>query len=176
MIGIPAAPTPTWMAADLEPPDPDILDVFGMIRVEVWRRRAIHDAAPVFAQVDWRPGWTKGARSYGGIEVGARNDTERASVGLAILQQHEIDEGGRVPGPVPDFESPDELRMALLTAIRQVWTTKRRRPRLPDVAGYFSRDPLLPKSNAKGLDQRIRRAGLDWKELLRDGKPPRSER
>lgn len=77
----------------------------------------------------------------------------------------------RIPGPEPDFESPDELHAAVVTAIRSEWALRKRRPRLRDVAGFFTKDPLLPRSTADSLDQRIRRAGLNWKALLREGMP-----
>src|SRR4051812_28169621 len=100
-----AAPCPFWGFQVPNPGDYDLFDAAGLLRVAVWRWRAIHVEANVFAQVDWRPGWDHEAYSFGGVTPGRANDTARANEGLAILQHEAL---GVRPVGSTDIETTDE--------------------------------------------------------------------
>jgi len=102
------------------------------------------------------------------------DDVEKAIHGLELLGlvRDELEAARkRAPGPIPDFKDADELRAAVITAVRAEWLRTKEKPTLPRIARYFSRHPKLPSANGASLGKRLKRAGLDWDRLLREGEP-----
>jgi hypothetical protein len=154
----------------------DVVWTFGhasgaAVQLAAYRARVTRGDGSVHARGDWRPGWPDVKYSYGNVVPGRKNDVQSAAIGLALLVDFQESQR-KQPGPVPDFKDPDELRGAVVTAVRAEWKRTGSKPTLPRVARYFSRQPTLPSSTGESLGKRIKRAGLDWEELLEEGKPP----
>lgn len=105
--------------------------------LEAWRRRAFHDPSPVFAQVDWRPGWTEEVYSFGGVVPTGKNDISRAQQGLKIMQWEPSK--GRPKGS-GTYSNGGELRAVTDPVVRNL-KAKRVRPTQQRVADHLPGRP-----------------------------------